>query len=193
MRNQKGFVVAGALFAYIIIGMVLLFVPNPVSNVAGIGVRPNKTVLKDSYKETVELIKDKDGNIIGQKTIAQSNSSDVDKQQNVTLWQSLVALPRLILILSILGLAGVPGFGWVIKIYRGLKNEYNRHRTETKKMVLAMDQAFATISLTLAGERLPGEIDRAALAEKIKKNMLTILSTNYDQSTKDLVRELRGL
>lgn len=190
IKTAKGFVVEGALVIGLLLGMVALFVPNPVSNTLGIGVRPNKTVMKDSYKETVELLKDKDGNIIGQKTIASSATSDVDQQQHVTFWQSLVSLPRLFLLFIILGACGVPGFAWVGKVYGDLKRAYTQHREDTKKIVVGLDRAFATVPLTLAGFKLAGEIDRAALAKEIIDKMKAELGDYYNDSTKALVKSI---
>ena len=56
IRNNRG-IAEVALLVYVIAGLVLLFVPNPVSNVIGVGVRPNKTI----YTEKETLIYDKDG------------------------------------------------------------------------------------------------------------------------------------
>ena len=193
--NQKGFGVIEVLVVVIITGF-LLHVQNPISSSLGVGIRPNKTIQKEYTKETVELLKDENGNIIGTKTVAKGQVSDQDLQQRVSLWEQIRALPILFLILSILGAASVPGFGFMKWIHGRIKKrlsamtaEKESLMTDTRKMVKGLDAAFASLPESLAG--LPGEIDRVMLAKKIRDDMEWELRAVYNESTKNLVRSIR--
>lgn len=198
-NNQKGFGVIEVLLGVIIIGG-LLFVQNPVSSALGVGVRPNKTVEK-SY-EKIELLTDKKGNPILADDGAflgkvSGGTSNVDKQQRVTLLEQIRALPGLFLILSVLGAASVPGFGFmrwlngrIKKRFLQVTAEKDALMTDTRKMVKGLDAAFASLPESLAN--LPGEIDRAALAKRIREDMEWELRAVYNESTKALVRSIRG-
>lgn len=203
--NQRGFIVEGALVISLLIGAVLLFIPNPVSSSLGVGIRPNKTVQTDATTQTLipakadgETLYHADGSVaLVSQTVYKRQ--DLSIQQKVTLWEQIKSLPILWLILSILGAAAVPGFGIFAKINGAIKKKWQEaaedHQVlseEAKTIVRGLDTALATIPEVLAGEKLPGEIDRAELAKKIKDKILNTLSTNYDKSTKDLVRALRG-
>jgi hypothetical protein len=196
IANERGFGVIEVLLGVIIIGG-LLFVQNPLSSSLGVGIRPNKTIQKEYTKETVELLKDKDGNVIGTKTIAKGQVTDQDLQQRVSLWEQFRSLPVLWLILSILGAAAVPGFGFmkflngrIKKRWKQVTAEKDALMTDTRKMVKGLDAAFASLPESLAN--LPGEIDRVALAKRIRDDMEWELRAIYNESTKDLVRTIRG-
>ena len=126
MRNNKGLAEV-AILTYIIIGLALLFVPNPLSSSLGVGIRPNKTI----QTEKVELIRDKDGNPIAYKT----TSSDKDIQQQVTLWEQIRSLPILILLLSGLGVIFTPIAVFLQKVKSSLLND-------TKRIVRGVDAAM---------------------------------------------------
>lgn len=126
MRTNRG-VAEVALLIYVIAGLALLFVPNPISSSLGMGIKPNKTV----YTEKVELIKDSQGNPIATKTTV----SDKDIQQHVGFWEWLRSLPSLVIILMGLGIVFPPISIFLGNIYRGL-------RADTKKIVVGVDQAM---------------------------------------------------
>lgn len=193
IQNQKGEIItAVAVTLAIIFGLV--FIPNDLSKATGLQNKQNKLV--QTKTEKIELLKDEDGQPIrsaegGYLVKRMENTSDKDEQQQVTLWERVVALPFVLMLLCGLGVA-FPFIGaHLLVLYRALKRELLSFKKDSGRIVKGIDQAFATIPLTLAGENLPGEIDRAALARKIQENMLTALSRNYDQSTKDLVKTLR--
>src|SRR3990167_2470959 len=190
-NNQSGFGVIEVLIVGLVFGF-LTYVQNPVSSTLGYGVRPNKTVQKQVSKERVELLKDDKGNVIAVKTYSDDAVSDVDEAQHVKIWEQLRSLPVLFMVLIGFGLV-FPIFGArLLALYNVIKKQFAKNKTETKKIISAVDEAFATIPMTLAGENLPGEINRADLARKVQDAMLAVLSKRYDQSTKDLVRELRA-
>ena len=203
--NQKGFIDPFTLLAVFTVVGALLFIPNPVSSSLGIGIRPNKTVQAESTTQTLvpakadgETLYYKDGSVA---MVSQTvyKHKDLDLQQKVSLWEQFRSLPILWLILSLLGAAGVPALGFMVKFNKGVKNKFlelTEHHEElegeVKTIIRAVDEAFATIPMTLAAEKLPGEVDRAVLAKKIADGMLNVLKNKYDKSTKDLVRELRS-
>lgn len=125
MKNNKGFAEV-VLLSYIIAGLILFFVPNPLSNAVGVGIRPNKTV----HTEKVDLIK-QDGQVIGTRTVTQ----DDDVQQRVGFWEWLMSLPIMVLILMGLGIIFPPVSLVLGKIYSSLKKE-------TKRIVVSVDKAL---------------------------------------------------
>lgn len=98
-RTNRG-VVSETVLIYVIVGILALFVPNPISNAVGIGVRPNKTVKVDK----TELIYDKEGVPVAYRHI----SSDEDIQQKVTFWEWLTSLPIFVLVLMFMGVIFPP-------------------------------------------------------------------------------------
>lgn len=204
-KNNRGMVDPFTLAVVGLVFVVALFVPNPVSSSLGIGVRPNKTVQTENSTQTLvpmkadgETLYHKDGSVaMVSETVYKRR--DLDQQQRVSLWEQFRSLPVLYLILSILGAAAVPGFGFMQFLNKRIKKRFDqimgKHAEltdETKTIIHAVDAAFDSIPKTLAGIQLPGEINRADLADKIQNGMLNVLSTKYDKSTKDLVRELRA-
>ena len=99
LRTSRG-IVAETLLIYVVIGMFALFVRNPISTIAGVGVQPNKTV----HVEKVELLRGKDGNPIATKIITQ----DDDVQEKVSFWEWLRSLPTFVLLLMGLGIVFPP-------------------------------------------------------------------------------------
>jgi len=129
MRTNRG-VVAETLLIYVIVGMIALFVPNPISNAVGLGNRQNKIVQTDK----VTLINDKDGNPIAYRQV----TSDSDLQQKQTFWEWLGSLPAFVLILMLLGIVFPPVSLFLGKIYSGLKKE-------TKKIIVSVDKALDNV------------------------------------------------
>lgn len=120
MKTNRG-IVAETLLIYVVIGIIALFVPNPISNAVGVGNRQNKIVQTDK----VTLINDKDGVPIAYRTI----TSNSDTQQKVTFWEWLKSLPVLALLLMFLGVL-FPPVALVLARLRGIwksafKNTYN--------------------------------------------------------------------
>jgi len=123
-RNSRG-VAAETLLIYIVIGVIALFVPNPVSTSIGIGNRQNKIVQTD----TTTLINDKDGIPIAYRNIRK----DSDTQQKITFWEWLISLPMFVLILMALGVI-FPPVAMVFARLRGVwktafKNQFNGLKT----------------------------------------------------------------
>lgn len=198
MNNQKGeLVTIVAITLAVILGLV--FIPNDASKTFGLQNKQNKITQKEVTREKIVpviLVNGKQAtNVDGSpqfKTVEETSIVDKDEQQSVTLWERFLGLPFVLLILVIGGVVFIPGFG--IALWKWLKERLAHRETvdEAKTIVNSMDDAFATIAKTLAGEALPGEIDRAALADRIEKNMKAVLKESYDKSTKDFVKELRA-
>lgn len=176
MKGNKGFTEVAVLVT-IIAGMFLLFVPNPVSKVVGVGVKPNTVVQKESLVEKVDLLKDKDGNIIGTKTVTETGESTADKQPKSWL-DSLLALPRLWLLLMILGcfVPGVAGFMHMInrKLASAYKATVKEWQGNTRQIVASVEKGLDTLE------------DVAA-----KKKFMDAMSMVQDTKVKDLVKELK--
>lgn len=130
IQNRKGFTEV-VLLLYVIGGLLLFFVPNPVSSSIGIGIKPNKTV----QTEKVDLIKDAQGNPIAIRTVTRND----DIQQHVTLWEWLRSLPVIVIVLMGFGVVFPPITIVLAKLWSGLK-------TETKNIVVSIDHALDNIN-----------------------------------------------
>ena len=202
-NNEKGIAEVGLLIA-VIVGMFALFVPNPISSSLGVGIRPNKTVQKLNTVEKVELLKDEKGNPILSADGAylvrrslQESAIDLDKQQKVSIWEQLRSLPILWLLLMFLGGASPIIAGVMAKINATIRKKFQITTKErdqvlddAKKIVKGMDAAFATVPFSLSG--IPGEINREQLANTIIERMKMELRGAYNDSTKNLVKNLKS-
>lgn len=212
--NQKGFVVEGVLVVSLLVGMVLLFVPNPVSNAVGVGVRPNKTVQTASSVQTVDFLKkdftgqpvaEEDGSYLTRTTIAQK-TSDVDSQQHVTIWQSFLALPRLFLIIVVLAILGFPpAVTFIARLKKAVFSWQEKHQeleSETQKIVLSVDKALDTMDASIEAAQAAAEAStepsvkatQTAIATALimaKKKFLVAMKREQDKSTGLVVQKLR--
>ena len=166
MRNSRGLAEV-AILTYVIIGLALLFVPNPLSSSLGMGIRPNKTV----QVEKVELLVDKKGAPIKAEDgtyMIKRSLSDTDTQQHVGFFEWLRSLPILMLLLMGSGV-----------IFPGVSLFLHRARTtlmaDTKKIIVSVDQAMDNIS------------DQAT-----KKIIYDEFAKTQDTSTKNLVDKIQG-
>lgn len=207
MKNNQRGVAEVAVLIYVVVGLLAVFVPNPVSSALGIGVRPNKTVQSSSRVEKVDFLKkdllgkpvaEDDGSYLTKTTISAA-SSDVEKQQRVGILEQIRSLPFLLLLLVGLGVA-FPPFGailWALwarakKAMRNVAGEKEALLTDTKKIVAGLEKAFDTVPVTLASAKLPGEVDIIKLSEQIVDEMKWTLGDYYNDSTKELVKKIRG-
>lgn len=168
IRNQKGFIIEGVALAIIAVMALFILPPNPISNVLGVGVRPNKTV----QTEKVELLTDKDGNPVRSTDgayLVKHSVSDTDTQQHVTFWEWLRSLPILVLILMGLGVV-FPGIAaWRHKAWAELQSD-------TKKIVHSVNAGLTAI-------------EDPALRQKVLDSMSKI----QDSSTKQLVADMKKI
>jgi hypothetical protein len=126
LRNNKG-VAEVALLAYVIGGLILLFVPNPVSTAVGLGVRPNKIIESDK----ITLINDKDGVPVAYRQVV----TQKDVRDNVTFWEWLRSLPGFVLFLMVLGAVFPPAAIVFWRVYGALMKS-------TKQIVVGVDKAL---------------------------------------------------
>lgn len=143
MRNNKG-IAEVALLAYVIAGLVLLFVPNPVSNTLGVGIRPNKT------EHTEKLVPVQ---INGKEVMFKTVTTDNDIQQHITFWEWLRSLPLFVLFLMGLGIIFPPISLFLSNLYRSLKNE-------TKKIVVGVDKALDKVNDPATKQIIYDEMDK---------------------------------
>lgn len=203
LSNEKGLAEIGILVS-VIVGMFLLFVPNPVSNVTGIGVRPNKTVEQRQAYEKVEILKDEKGNpvlaadgsyMVTKKGIEQ-NFSD-DKQQRVGFLESIMSLPRLVMLGIILAIIfPASGIGIFMRgVLRNVKNGLGTLRGQTSQIVKGVKRGVESLPtaavalptgavVTLNGVQLP------VVPTDYRQTFLDALSKAQDESTKRLVKDL---
>lgn len=164
--NSRG-IVAETLLLYVLGAVVLFFVPNPVSQAVGVGVKPNKTVQTQSKEQKVDFLKkdlmgrpvaESDGSyLIG--TTTTNKTSDEDIQQHQTLFDQFKALPGLFMLLVILGLFGIgPGAVIVKKLWDKFVEWRDRHHElelETARAVKSVDAGLdywdAQIAAAVAG------------------------------------------
>lgn len=167
MYNHKG-IAEVALLAYVILGLTLLFVPNPLSSSLGVGIRPNKTV----QVEKVELLVDKQGNPIKAQDgtyMIRRSVMDNDIQQHVGFWEWLRSLPILVILLMGLGVVFPPLSIFLGNIYKGLK-------ADTKKIVHSVNAGL---------DKIDDPIKR--------QSVLDAMSKVQDTSTKSLVSKMKKL
>jgi len=169
--NRKGFAEVAILYVAIAV-LGLLFIPNPVSKVAGIGIQPNK--ITQSTVEKVDLIKNADGTVIGTKTTTSVDDKDI--QQHVTFWQWLTSLPILVLILMGVGVVCPPVALFLHNVNQGIVDDINSLKSDSKKIVASVEAGLNTIT------------DPAA-----KQNFLDAMSKVQDSTTKSLVADLKRL
>lgn len=150
-RHQLGFIGVETLLVVTLIAVVALFVPNPVSSAAGIGIRPNKTVQTDASTQTIiplkadnETLYHADGSVA---LISQAvyKKQDLDIQQHVTLMEQLRHLPFVLLLLVILGAAGIPGFAWVLPKLHSVYLDLLSWKSHTHQIVMSVDAGLATL------------------------------------------------
>lgn len=130
MRTSRGEIATVTVLAYVIIGLLALYVPNPISTAIGIGNRQNKIIQTDR----VTLINDKDGVPIAYRTV--TDNSEI--QQKSTFWEWLTSLPIFVLFLMIMGIIFPPIAMVLGTLWRNLWKE-------TKKIVVSVDQALDNI------------------------------------------------
>lgn len=203
LSSEKGLAEIGILVS-VIVGMFLLFVPNPVSNVTGIGVRPNKTVEQRQAYEKVEILKDEKGNpvlaadgsyMVTKKGIEQ-NFSD-DKQQRVGFLESIMSLPRLVMLGIILAIIfPASGIGIFMRgVLRNVKNGLGTLRGQTSQIVKGVKRGVeslptAAVVLPVGAVVMLNGAPLTLMPTDYRQTFLDALSKSQDESTKRLVKDL---
>lgn len=145
---------------------------NPIKSIFGIGDRGQKT--KQSYVLKTEskpiIVKGDDGKqYILQATKTERSTLNTSEEPKMTLWQKLMVLPKLWLLLMVLGIFFPPLAGIMHVINTKLKSE-------VKTIVGGMEESLKKID------------DKP----EVKKEILDTLSKKYDSSTKLLVAKIKS-
>lgn len=144
-------------------------VNNPIKSLFGIGNSGQKTkqqlIIKSESKPI--FVKGDDGKqYVLQMTKTEKSTLDTNEEPKLTIWQKLLVLPRLWLILMILGIFFPPIAGIMHVINQKLVGE-------TKKIVGGVEEGLKNMD------------------DANKQKMLDTLSKKYDSSTKQLVSNLK--
>ena len=174
MKNKAGFISIGVLTAGLIIG-TLGFVAGSTGLskfIPGLGHKDTKTTQTSVTKTEVKPIwvKAPDGTMhMMESSVTETSTSNGTAQQKTTLGEKLLVLPKLWLLLMVLGiffppLAGIMGF-----VNRKLYDE-------ARRMVSGVEDGLKHL-----------EIEHP----DAQKKMLKAMSGRYDESTKKLVRKIK--
>ena len=144
LRSKRG-VIAETILYYVLAGVILFFVPNPISNAVGIGNRQNKIVQTDR----VTLINDENGVPIAYRQVTDSR----DEQQSITFWEWLRSLPIFVLFLMAMGIIFPPVSLVLGKLWSGLKKN-------TKQIVVGIDQALDRVNDPAVKDTILGEMSK---------------------------------
>lgn len=145
---------------------------NPIKSIFGFGNSGQKTTQKLVTKTESKpiIVKGDDGKqYILQMTKSETSTLDTNEEAKMTLWQKLLVLPRLWLILMVLGIFFPPIAGIMGVLNKKLWNE-------TTKIVGGVE------------ESLKGLNDKP----EAKQTILDTLSKKYDKSTKLLVSKIKS-
>lgn len=174
MKNQRGFAEVAVLYGIIAI-MALLFIPNPVGKVLGVGVQPNKIIQKESHTEALVPI-DPNCPSCGFKRVSTDTTTDNSVQEHVTFLQWLSSLPIIVLVLMGIGVLCPPVAVWLHKLNQTLVDDFKELKGDSKKIVAGVEMGLMTID------------DPAK-----KQAFLDAMSKMQDSTTKSLVAELKRL
>lgn len=190
--NQRGFVVEGILVICLLVSTVVLLTPNLVSHTLGTAPKPSKTVQTDATTQTLmqatttgtpdgEPLYHKDGSVA---LVSQTlyKKQDLDIQPKASFWDSLLALPRLWLLLMVLGLFFPPVAGFMGWFNSKAKAAFSDLQEDTKKIVKSVDMAL---------HKIPDQVSIDGKTVDIKQMILDELSKMQDASTKNLVADLK--
>lgn len=172
IKNNKGEVFTLTVVVLATVAAFLLgSINNPVKSFFGLGGSGQKTTQKEITKTVSEpiFVKGDDGKeYILKRTCTETSSIDTAEEPKLTIWQRLLMLPRIWLILMILGLFFPPIAGIMSIINQRLMGE-------AKKIVGGVEEALKTVD------------DKP----EVKAKILDTLSKKYDGSTKLLVSKIK--
>jgi hypothetical protein len=148
-------------------------VNNPIKSLFGIGNSGNKTKQTVTIKTESKpiIVKGDDGKTyVLQMTKSEKSTLSTNEEPKLTLWQKLLVLPRLWLILMILGIFFPPVAAIMHIINQKLLGE-------TKKIVGGVEESLKNLD---------------AKNPEAKQEVLDTLSKKYDGSTKLLVSKIKS-
>lgn len=176
LRTKRGFITVGVLTAGLIVG-ILGFVLGSTrfSNfIPGLGHKDSKTERVSVTKTETKpiMVKGPDGKMYPfEMTSTTTTESNGTQTQNASLFEKLSVLPRLWVILMILGLFFPP-----VAVIMGMVNQ--KLFAEAKRIVYGVEDGLKRLS---------------ADHPDAEKKMLGAMSNKYDESTKKLVRKIKGI
>ncbi len=167
MKKRKGEVFT---LTVVILATVasFLFASSPLNPFKISGQKTKQTVIIKSESKPIIVIGQDGKQYILQSTKVETSTLDTNEEPKMSLWQKLLVLPKLWLILMILGFIFPPVAGIMTLINRKLMGE-------TKKIVGGVEESLKNLDST----------------PEAKKQVLDTLSKKYDSSTKLLVSELK--
>ena len=173
MKNRRGEVFTMTVLVLVsIVAFLIGSTNNPIKSIFGFGSSGQKTrqtlVVKSESKPIFVVGQDGKQYVL-QATKTEKSTLDTTEEPKMTLWQKLMVLPRLWLILMVLGIFFPPVAGIMTFVNRKLWGE-------AKKIVGGVE------------ESLKGLEDKP----DAKKLVLDTLSKKYDASTKLLVSKIKS-
>lgn len=173
IKNKRGETITVTMVVLAALAAFLLgTTSNPIKGFFGLGGSGQSTTQKQSSKIISEPVFVTDANTgkqyVLQRKVKETTFEDIMTQPKMTLWQKLMVLPRLWLILMILGIF-FPPLAAIMKFLN------NKLMGETKRIVGGVEEALKSI----------------ADKPEIKQKILDILSKKYNSSTKALVSDLK--
>lgn len=211
--NQKGFtgieILAVVAITFFLAPLITTVAKPLFNNGAG-----NTSTQTSSYKETIEpytvdgkpaAVKLPDGSdallfkkVTSNDTADQKIMPPAPLHERILAWFLRLGFAGLALALAF-PVAAAALWLWIRTRWNNLKQAVEDHKADleileadTKKIVIGMEKAFATIPAVLAGAKIAGEVDIAALAEKVELAMKTKLGDFYNDSTKELVKSIKN-
>jgi hypothetical protein len=171
-HNKRGEVFTLTILAVACVASFLFGMINPVKGIFGLGGSgKNRTQTKIVKSESKPIIvKGADGTpYILQASKTETSTMDLSEEPKMTLWQRLMVLPRLWVILMLLGIFFPP--------IAGIMGILNRKLwAEAKKIVGGVEESLKDLDTT---------------SPEAKKKVLDTLSKKYDSSTKALVSKIK--
>ena len=171
--NKRGEVITvGVITVAVIVGLLgFMAGSSGLSRLNPFAAKQNKTkqVTVSKSESKPVFVTGQDGKqYVLQATSVTNSTSESSEEQKLTLWQKLMVLPKLWLLLMVLGIFFPPIAGIMGLINRKLWGE-------TKRIVGGVEESLKTMEST----------------PEIKKKVLDTLSMKFDSSTKKLVSDIK--
>lgn len=200
MKNERGFIEVGVITALVIIGIlgfvvgasgVRKFIPG-----FGGGDTKSKQISISKSESKPIIVTGADGKpYILQATKTEISSDDFQGNQGLSLTQKLFILPKLWLLLMILGLFFPPIAAFMAMINKNLM-------VKTKQIVNGIESSLSSLEdkslspqlitkLQTGAALTPDEVTTVLDHTKAKSKILDTLSKKFDNSTKLLVSKIK--
>lgn len=173
--NERGEIVIATTAVLIIVGVLGFLAGSSGLRkwVPGLANKENKTVERTVTRSESKpiIVKGVDGKeMFLYATKTETSTSELSEQQKLTLWEKLMVLPKMWLLLMVLGIFFPPVAAIMAAMHRRLWGE-------TKKIVGGVEESL---------KKLEAEQPEA------KKVVLDTLSKKMDRSTKDVVSKIKS-